>query len=193
MFLTIWKFGLIAMAALAAAWMGAAPAAAGEAGKSRVLIVYFSHTGTTHGIAERLQKKIGGAFHRIEPVNSYPEGREAALDQGKKETADSFKPELKGEPPRLDDIDLVLVGGPVWYGTLAPPLLSFLAKVDLKGKTVAPFCTYGGGIRDYFQHFKMAISKEATVLEGLGLSKVNEMQDGDIEKALDAWLAKFPK
>ncbi len=196
-----WGWMAVAAAAVAAAgWTGAASAAEesaagdGAAAPSRVLIVYFSHSGITKGIAERLQKKTGGALHRIEPANAYPEEYQAVLAQARKEIGEGFKPELKGDLPSLDGIDLVLVGGPVWVGTLAPPLASFLAQVDLKGKTVAPFCTYGGGLRDYFQHVKAAVSGEATVPDGLGLGREQlKMKEEDIDKAVADWAAKLPK
>ena len=193
MFRFIWTIGMVAaVAATAEGWTDAALAGGQETewtGKPRVLIVYFSHSGVTKGIAERLQKKLGGALHRIEPAKAYPEEYQEVLDQARKEIDEGFKPELKGASLDLDNVDLVLVGGPVWAGTLAPPLSSFLARNSLAGKTVAPFCTYGGGIRDYFARFGEAVSKEATVLEGLGLGRADLVKgDEEIEKRIDAWL-----
>lgn len=186
---------MAAVAVCAAGWIGAAASAEDKAvNTSRVLIVYFSHSGNTHGIAERLQKKTGAAVHRIVPKKAYPEEYQAVLAQARKEINESFKPELAGDLPTLDDIDLVLIGGPVWAGTLSPPLASFLAQVDLKGKTVAPFCTYGGGMRDYFKHVKAAVSKEATVLDGLGLGREQlKKAEEYIDKAVSDWVAKLPK
>jgi len=184
-----------ATVALAVGWTGTASAADdGAADKSRVLIVYFSHSGATRGIAERLQKKLGAAIFRVESAKAYPEEYQAVLAQARQEIGDGFKPELKGDLPALDGIDLVLVGGPVWAGTLAPPLSSFLSKVDLKGKTVAPFCTYGGGLREYFARFKEAVSGEAVVLEGLALGRADLAKGEDeVEKIINEWVAKLPK
>ncbi len=46
---------------------------------------------------------------------------------------------------QLDRYDTLLVGTPNWFGTIAPPVQTFLKDSDLSGKRVAPFCTNGGG------------------------------------------------
>ena len=198
MFQSIRKLGWVAATAtLMAGFAGSAFAVDDEAesaaDKPRVLIAYFSLTGNTKGIAERLQKKLGGVLYRIEPVNAYPEDGQEVRNQAGKEIGEGFKPELKGDLPDLDGIDLVLIGGPVWAGTLAPPLSSFLAKVDLKGKTVAPFCTFGGGQREYFKRFQDAMPEGVTALEGLGLGRADLGKgEEDIDKAVTEWAAKLP-
>jgi flavodoxin len=193
MFQGIWKFGLVAVAALlAAGWTGAASAADDGAGASRILIVYFSHSGVTKGIAERLQGKLGAALYRIEPVEAYPETYQEVLDKARPEVEGGVKVELKGDLPKLEGVDLVLVGGPVWFGTMAPPLSSFLAQVDLKDKTVAPFCTYGGGLGGYFDHVKAALPEEATVLDGLGLGRADLAKEAEVETLIGEWAAKLP-
>lgn len=45
----------------------------------------------------------------------------------------------------IDAYDTVLIGSPNWLKSVAPPVLSFLQQADLRQKTVAPFCTHGGG------------------------------------------------
>ena len=207
MFRTI---GLVAAAVMAAAgWTGAAFAADGETTGSRILIVYFSHTGTTKEIAERLQQKLGAAIHRIEPATAYPTDRQALFEQAQKEVDEDVQPELKGEWPDLKDFDLVLVGGPVWFGSLAPPVLSFLAKADLEKKFVAPFCTFGGSLGTYFEDFEAAVpggtpavhsggtfwptNAKVAVLNGLALGKTVIANEEDLEKAIDDWAAKLPQ
>ena len=43
------------------------------------------------------------------------------------------------------DYEIIFLGYPIWFGTYAPPIASLLEKVDLSGKTVVPFCTFGSG------------------------------------------------
>ena len=196
MFRTLRKFGMVAAAAmLAAGGTGAALAADAGSGKNaRILIVYYSHSGNTKGIAERLQKKLGGVLHSVEPVEEYPAEYQAVLEKSRPQVEAGFKPELKGELPDMGDFDLLLVGGPVWFGTLAPPLSSFMAQAKLEGKTIAPFCTFGGGIRNYFARFKEACPKDAMVLEGFGLGRADLAKDeAELDKLVGEWAAKLPK
>jgi flavodoxin len=178
---------------MAAGQAGAAVAADGEADDSRVLIVYYSHSGVTQGIAERLQKHTGGVLFRVELVEPYPEDDQALRAQSRKEVEEGVLPDIQDDDlPDMDDYDLALIGGPVWFGTLAPPLSTFLAQVDLEGKTVAPFCTYGGGAGGYFEKFAEAMPEDVTLLEGFGLGRVGNMAEEDIEKAVAEWVAKLP-
>ena len=45
----------------------------------------------------------------------------------------------------IADYDIIFLGYPIWFGTYAPPIASLLDKVDLSGKKVVPFCTFGSG------------------------------------------------
>ena len=71
----------------------------------------------------------------------------------------------------VDDADLIFVGSPNWLKTFAPPVLTFLRTVTLKGKIIIPFCTHGGGgfgkmIEDFQRECKDSIIKEGIALEG---------------------------
>jgi len=59
------------------------------------LVVYFSHTGTTKGVAEYLHELVGGDIIELEPVNPYPEGYSDALDPAKQEQRENVRPEIK--------------------------------------------------------------------------------------------------
>ena len=182
--------GFVAMLAIGQTGIASAADGGTNGDKPRALIVYFSHTDTTRGIAERIQGKLDAAVYRVKPRQAYPDEYDAVLTQARQEIDEDFKPELQGLLPSLDGVDLILVGAPVWCGTLPPPLSSFLAQVDLQGKVVAPFCTYGGGLRDYFLHFKASVSREATVLDGLGFSREQlKMTGEEIDAAVAAWVA----
>ena len=48
-------------------------------------------------------------------------------------------------PENLAQYDVVFIGSPNWWSTIAPPVATFLTKGDFSGKTVIPFVTHGGG------------------------------------------------
>ena len=45
----------------------------------------------------------------------------------------------------FDKYDVIFVGTPNWWSTMAPPVLTFLSSYDFSGKTIIPFVTHGGG------------------------------------------------
>ena len=67
------------------------------------------------------------------------------MDQAKKEISANFKPELKNKVEDISKYDVIFIGSPNWWSTIAPPVATFLTSYDLSGKTVVPFFTHGGG------------------------------------------------
>jgi flavodoxin len=159
-------------------------------GRIKVLIVYYSHTGITKYIAEKLSEKTGGDLFRIETVKTYPGRYSALTEEAKRELQENDLPALKKSPPDMSSYDLILIGGPVWWYTVATPVMSFLRQADFKGKKVAAFCTHEGGIGKYFPHFKEQ-APNAVVLDGLELYKPRQAGKGEVDQALDAWLGKL--
>lgn len=161
--------------------------AAAEKEEPRVLIVYYSLSDVTHGVAERLQAKTGADIFRVETVRSYPTAPPALYDDPKKELDEHKLPELKAMPPDFSGYDLVLIGGPVWWYTVPTPIMRLLEGVDFKGRKTAIFCTHEGAAGRIFPHFKEQ-AKNAVVLDGLDLFRPNRASEAELDGKLDAWL-----
>lgn len=158
-------------------------------GHAKMLVMYYSLSGNTKAVAEKIQAKTGADIYRIETVRTYPSAYNPLIEEAKRELNENDLPALKGTLPDIASYDLVFVGGPVWWYTVATPVMQFLKQADFAGKKVAPFCTHGGGVGQYFQHFKQQ-AKNAVVLEGLDLLG-DRARSASTDKALDAWLAKI--
>lgn len=111
----------------------------------KVLIVYFSWSGNTRFAAERIQEAVQGTIFEIKPKQEYPKDYAECVSQAKKEIQAGFKPELASDVENFDAYDLIFIGSPNWWSTIAPPVLSFLSSHDFAGKTVVPFVTHGTG------------------------------------------------
>lgn len=152
----------------------------------RVLVACFSHSGNTMIIARKIQKKTGGAFLEIVPDAPYPQEYKAVVEQAGKELKEGYRPPLKSALPDANSFDVLLVGSPVWWGTIAPPVSSFLSGLDLKGKVVIPFCTHNGGGPSKVFAGAAALCPKSAFLEGYAaFGKTADYFEGD----LDAWLA----
>lgn len=66
------------------------------------------------------------------------------VDQGQHEVNAGFEPELKSLPVNVADYDVIAVGTPTWWYTMAPAVKTFLHGQNFAGKTVVPFMTNGG-------------------------------------------------
>jgi flavodoxin len=169
-----------------------AHAAETGAGSKSVLIIYYSLTGNTKSIAEKIREKNGGDVFEIGTVRAYPPEYSALTEEAKRELQTGDLPALKKSPPDMSSYDLILVGSPVWWYTVSTPVMSFLRQADFAGKKVSAFCTHEGGIGKFFPHFK-GQAQNAVVLEGLDLYKPRQARKGEVDKALDSWLSKLRK
>ena len=149
------------------------------------LIAYFSHSGNTRIIAEQIYRNAGGTLFEIVPADPYPADYDAVVDQARGELERKYLPELKTRVTAWETYPLVFVGYPNWWSTVPRPVAAFLSGYDFSGKTVAPFCTHGGGgmgrsiadIRD--------LCPQATVLDGLA---VPGGSTDDAQDAVAGWL-----
>ena len=121
------------------------PAQMGFAADKKILVAYFSLTGNTREIADKIHKIVGGDIFEIQPVDPYPTEYSAVLKKSKPEIDSGYKPALKAKVENINSYDVIFIGYPIWFGTFPPPVKTFLSEYDLSGKTIVPFCTHGGG------------------------------------------------
>ena len=119
-----------------------------ERGKTAVVYFSWSPDGNTRFAAETIAAKAGAKLFEIKAEKPYAGDYRACCDEA--------KPECKGKQLRpikpiegldLAQYDVIFVGTPNWWGTMAPPVRTFLTQnaAALEGKTVGVFQTNGGG------------------------------------------------
>ena len=111
----------------------------------KLLIVYYSWSnGNTERIAKTLQSVAGGDLLRIDTAVPYSGSYDDVVDQGQREVKQGYEPELKPFDMNIADYDIIAVGTPTWWYTMAPAVKTFLHQSSFAGKTVVPFMTNGG-------------------------------------------------
>ena len=109
------------------------------------LIVYYSWScGNTERTAKALQSVAGGDLVRLDTAVPYTGSYNDVVDQGQREVNAGFEPELKPLSVNVADYDVIAVGTPTWWYTMAPAVKTFLHGQNFAGKTVVPFMTNGG-------------------------------------------------
>ena len=111
----------------------------------KMLIVYYSWSnGNTKRIAELLQEKTDADIVRIDTVEPYKGSYKDVVNQGQKEVNSGYKPPIQKLDVCPDDYDVIAIGTPTWWYTMAPAVRTFIEENNFKGKTVIPFMTNGG-------------------------------------------------
>lgn len=114
-------------------------------GSGRSLIVYFSCTHTTKGIAGQIAAVTGSGTHRIEPAVAYTSAdlnyNDSSSRANREQNDPSARPAIANTLEGLSDYDVVFLGYPIWWGKAPKIISTFLESHDLSGKTVVPFCT----------------------------------------------------
>lgn len=111
----------------------------------KILIVYYSWSnGNTKQIAEMLQEKTDADIVRIDTVEPYKGSYNDVVNQGQEEVNSGYKPQIQKLDVRPDDYDVIAIGTPTWWYTMAPAVRTFIDKYNFEGKTVIPFMTNGG-------------------------------------------------
>ena len=136
--------------------------------KMKCAVIYFSWSGNTRFAAETVAKKAGADLFEIKAEKPYNADFGKCCDEAKPEcygkTLRAIKP-IEGRD--LAKYDLVFVGSPNWWGTIAPPVRTWLTQnsAALKGKTVCLFQTHGGGgMQSLGRDFASVVGEGAKIL-----------------------------
>ena len=114
---------------------------------SDTLVVFFSATGTTKGVAEKIAGLEGADLYEIEAAQEYTDADLDWNDQDSRTTKEqndpSVRPEIGSEDVALEGYSRIFIGYPIWWGEEPRIMDTFVEKYDFDGKTVIPFCTSG--------------------------------------------------
>ncbi|MBQ4132286.1 MAG: NAD(P)H-dependent oxidoreductase [Desulfovibrionaceae bacterium] len=144
----------------------------------KTLVVYYSQSANqnTKIVAEWILQQTGGDFFEIEMLTPYPDSYNAVLEASKQHNEAGILPEIRPFNKDISDYDLIFIGSPIWYGTYAPPVGTFLASADWTDKTLVPFCTHGGGGSGKFYSDLAAACPGAKLLDGLAVRGSNVVE-----------------
>lgn len=112
-------------------------------GSRKILVAYFSATGNTQRLAERIIAATGADAFRIEAAEPYAENPYDDSDRIQNESYNNERPAVAVLPDNVEDYDVIFVGSPIWWHNPAMVVCTFLEHYNLKDKIIVPFFTYG--------------------------------------------------
>ena len=157
----------------------------------KVLVLYYSLTSNTRAVAQEIAKRLDADIEEITLVEPYDTAFQATIDRCKAEREKGITPEIKPLKSNIADYEAVFIGYPVWFGTYAPPIASLLDKIDLSGKWVVPFCTFGSGGLESSAKDLAEKQPNAKVLPGYGVRAARmDAMPKEVERFLDMYLGQ---
>lgn len=115
------------------------------------LVVYFSYTGNTKMIANKIKEKLNCDILEIKTVIPYSEDYQSVVDDEQNSEASNHLPEIQDIHIDLSKYTEIILGTPVWWYRPVPAIRTFLTQNDLSGKTIKPFATNAGWLGKTFK------------------------------------------
>lgn len=160
---------LIVATTLAALVSCSSSAKKAEAAKPKTLVVFYSQSNTTRTVAQEIQKQLNCDIAEIECVEPYSGDFGQTIQRWQKEQQEGTLPEIKPLAKDVKDYDVIFLGYPIWGGTYAIPVATFLKNTDFAGKKLVPFCTFGSGGLNTSVAALQNSAQNAQILDGYGV------------------------
>lgn len=153
---------------------------------SRKLVAYFSASGVTAKVAERLSEAIGADLYEIEPQVAYTKADLDWMDKKSRSTIEmndpASRPAISTKRDNMEVYDTIFVGFPIWWYVAPTIINTFLESYNLTGKTIIPFATSGGSGMGKTNEKLMPSCPGAKLLEGKVLASNIKIAE------LNAWV-----
>ncbi|MBP5261244.1 MAG: NAD(P)H-dependent oxidoreductase [Clostridiales bacterium] len=142
---------------------------------AKSLVAYFSASGVTRTVAEKLSRAINADLYEIAPKVPYTRADLNWMNKKSRSSVEmndrSSRPAIGTTVENMDQYDTVFVGFPIWWYREPSIIDTFIEAYDLTGKTVVPFATSGGsGLGDTSMNLQ-ALAPGAKVINGERFSK----------------------
>ncbi|MDR2634144.1 MAG: NAD(P)H-dependent oxidoreductase [Treponema sp.] len=157
----------------------------------KTAVIYFSYEGNCRLIAEQINAVVHGDVLALQLEEDKPRRGLAKYVWGGRQVVLHQRPALKPYTFESGAYDLLIIGTPVWAGSPAPALETFLEQTRISGKQVALFCCCAGGKGKVFDKLKRSLSGNTFVGEIVFMNPKN--QDAkELAAHIHRWLEGFP-
>ena len=149
---------------------------------SKVLVAYFSATGTTKTLAEYAADAMGADLYEIVPEEPYTDDDLNYSDRNTRATVEqndkNVRPAISGSVENMEQYEIVFLAFPIWWGEEPRIMDTFVEAYDFSGKTVVPFCTSGGsGFGSSGENMQSLSTGDAVWLDGERLDSSSSRED----------------
>lgn len=152
----------------------------------KTLVAYFSASGVTKKVAEKIAAAVNGDLFQIEPAIAYSEEDLNWMNKNSRSSLEmsdkDFRPAMVKTELNLSEYDSILLGFPIWWYVAPTIINTFLESYDFSGKKITLFATSGGsGFGNTVQELRNS-APDAHIVEG----KIMNMASAeDIQKLIE--------
>lgn len=138
---------------------------------SRTLVAYFSASGVTASLAEKLAEAAGADIYEIKPAVPYTDADLNWQDKNSRSSVEmndkKFRPAIADTDADIAGYDTILLGFPIWWYVAPTIVNTFLESYDFSGKTIILFATSGSsGMGRSAEELRPSVSKSAVIKDG---------------------------
>jgi flavodoxin len=159
-------------------------------GTLKTAVVYYSFDGNCALVAEALKNRLNADVFAIKTADEKKRTGLGKYIWGGRQVFQHAKPELKPLSVNIDAYDLIILGAPVWAGSPAPAMASFLSRTPLNGRKIAVFCCHAGGKGKALDKFKALLAGN-TIAGEIDFNNPARGNTEALRKKIDAWIASL--
>ncbi len=151
----------------------------------KLLVAYFSASGTTAEVAKRLSKAAEADIYEIKPEVPYTRADLNWMDKKSRSSIEmsdkSSRPAIADKNANIADYDTIFIGFPIWWYVAPTIINTFLESYDFSGKKIVLFATSGGsGFGKTVEGLKASVSPDTIIVEGKMLN--GAVSDAELKK-----------
>lgn len=155
------------------------------AAEAKILVAYFSGTGTTAAVATKLATKLGADLYQIKAQDDFT-AEDLSYDPKSRSNQEkdqpALRPELADHAANVAAYDTVLLGYPIWNNVAPRVVATFVESYDFSDKDIVPFCTaYSSGIEN-------SVTELRNLYPALKIDDGQKFSQSYTEQDIDAWV-----
>lgn len=155
----------------------------------KTIVVYYSYGNHTKMIAQDIQKKLQCDILEIKPKDAYSSDYQTVVDETEDNLESKKTPKLEDITVSFSEYDTVIIGTPVWWYTITPPIRTFLKENDFKNKKVYAFATNAGWLGSTFDEIKSFVGD--SLQSTLSIQYTTNHDDNELvtsREEIDKWI-----
>lgn len=137
----------------------------------KTLVAYFSASGVTAKVADKLADALGADIYEIRPETPYTKADLNWMDKNSRSTIEmndkTIRPAIADQNARIDEYNTIFLGFPIWWYVAPTIINTFLESYDFAGKKIILFATSGGSkFGKTVEELKVSVPDSCEIIEG---------------------------
>jgi len=155
----------------------------------KTAVVFYSLDGNCAFISEEIKSLLNADLIRLQTKDDRKRGKIARFFWAGGMMFSKKLPQLKPYTFNPADYDLIIIGAPVWAGSPAAPIKTFITNTAITGKKTAVFVCHAGGKGDSLEKLKTLLAGNEITAETDFFSAAKNAEE--MKKKVSEWVKGF--